>query len=95
MTTIRRLITLTIAATTSMFAASVAAPAAFASRVAPPATGGTTTPVGHHVVAASGPGGMLGWEVALIAIGSALFAALLTVGVDRFTINRRLAHRVA
>lgn len=92
MTSIRRLITLAIAAATSILAASVAGPAAFATDVAPPA-GGSTTPVSHHVVSAASSGGMLGWQIALLAIGSALVAALLTAGVDRVTINRRFAHR--
>src|ERR1700745_2475383 len=62
--------------------------AAFAYAVPPP--GGPAGPVQlprvHTVVA----GGMPGWQIALIAIGAALFAAALAVIVDRvYTAHRQ------
>ena len=64
--------------------------AAFAVRV--PAPGGPAGPVQlppqvHTVVT----GGMPGWQIALIAIGAALFAAALAVTLDRVhTAHRQL-----
>lgn len=93
MTTIRRAYTVTVATITSLVAALVVGPAAFA-YVQPPGADATSTTVSHHTstVTSSG-GGMLGWQITLIAVGAALIAALLTAGVDRFTFYRRLAHQ--
>ena len=66
------------------------ASAAFASEV--PAPGGPAGPVQlparvHTIVAE----GMPGWQIALIAIGAALFAAVLAVTLDRtYTAHRHL-----
>jgi|SRR5580692_3253702 hypothetical protein len=66
------------------------APAAFASIVPPDGSGETTArtavPAVTRIVVA---GGMPGWQIALIAAGSALIAAALAVLVDR----ARTAHR--
>ncbi len=67
-----------------------AAPA-FAERVPPPGTGdyfrfGLQHGTPAHVVVT---GGMPGWQITLIAVGAALFAATLTVIADR----ARTAHR--
>ena len=71
------------AAVLGAFAASVlvvltGASAAFAYEV--PAPGGSVQPLQVHTIVT---GGMPGWQIALIAIGAALFAAALAVIVDR------------
>ena len=67
-----------------------AAPAAFAEVVPAGASGGITAPaavpVATRVVVV---GGMPGWQIALIAAGTALIAAALAVLADR----ARTAHR--
>jgi len=69
----------------------VAAPSAFAVNVAQPTGGGTgvtpTTTVVHS--------GMLGWQIALIAIGAALVAAVATAFVLRMGSRRGLSHATA
>jgi hypothetical protein len=76
------------------FGIAVAAPAAFAVPV-PPSGGGSCAalppkhplvPVQVHTVAV---GGMPGWQIALIAIGAALFAAAAAVLLDRAWTARR------
>jgi hypothetical protein len=71
---------------------STAAPAAFAGQIAPVGAGGPATP-GSGVVTVTRTvlmGGMSGWEIALIAIGSALIAAAAAITADRAR-QRRLA----
>ena len=63
------------------------ATAAFAYAVPPP--GGPAGPVQPPRVHTIVTGGMPGWQIALIAIGAALFAAALAVTLDR----ARTAHR--
>ena len=63
-----------------------AAPA-FAERVPPPGTGDSLQQVTPAHVAVTG--GMPGWQITLIAVGAALFAAALAVIADR----ARTAHR--
>ena len=80
------------AAVLGAFAASVlmtltAATAAFAIRV--PAQGGPAGPVQPPSVHTIVTGGMPGWQIALIAMGAAIFAATLAVTLDR----ARTAHR--
>jgi hypothetical protein len=70
------------------------ATAAFAYAV--PAPGGPAGPVQplrvHTIVA----GGMPGWQIALIAIGAAIFAAALAVSLDRArTAHQQLTAREA
>lgn len=68
------------------------APAAFASVPAPgpgpgPVFSGTTSgtlPAVTHAATA----GMLGWQIALIAVGAALLATLVTTYVSHIQINR-------
>jgi len=72
------------------FAASVlgtltGATAAFAYPVPPPGGPVQPPPQVHTIVT----GGMPGWQIALIAIGAAIFAAALAVTLDR----ARTAHR--
>jgi hypothetical protein len=71
---------------------SAAAPAAFAEPIAPGGGGGPATP-GSAVVTVTRTvvaGGMPGWQIALIAVGSALLAAAAAIFADR-TRRRRLA----
>jgi len=67
-----------------------AAPAAFAKPVPPSAGSGAASqpqpPVQIHTVVM---GGMSGWQIALIAIGAALFAATAAVLLDRALAGRR------
>jgi hypothetical protein len=97
----------TLAGTLAAFTA--AAPAALAVRVPPPGGAGPASglaravpwreapasrvqPPVHAVVA----GGMPGWQIALIAVGAALVAAVLAVLADRaWAARRRLPARVA
>ena len=70
-----------------------AAPAAFAKPVPPSAGSGAASPpfyppVQIHTVVM---GGMSGWQIALIAIGAALFAATAAVLLDRAVAGRRRA----
>jgi hypothetical protein len=70
----------------ALLATAGAAPAAFAMRLPPPGgfAGGSAQPV--QVVTA---GGMPGWQIALIALGAALFAAAAAVLLDRARAARR------
>ena len=66
------------------------APAAFAQPVPPSGRSGAASPGQpaaqiHSVVM----GGMSGWQIALIAIGAALFAATAAVLLDRALAGRR------
>ncbi len=65
-----------------------AAPA-FAERVPPPGTGDHLRFGLQHVTPAVVVTGMPGWQITLIAVGAALFAAALAVIADR----ARTAHR--
>jgi hypothetical protein len=72
----------------ALLAAAAAAPAAFA-LPRPPAGGGETAPSPStvHVIT----GGMPGWQIALIAIGAALLAAVSAVFLDRaWAVRRRV-----
>jgi hypothetical protein len=81
-----------IAAILGAFAASAlalitGATAAFASPVPPPGgPAGPVQPPGAYTIVA---GGMPGWQIALIAIGAAIFAAALAVILDRTHTARR------
>jgi len=67
-----------------------AAPAAFAQIVPPVGSGGVTAPAAVPAVTrVVVVGGMPGWQIALIAVGTALIAAALAVLADR----ARAAHR--
>ena len=67
---------------------SIAAPPAFAERVPPPAMdrGPRIMPAVVHTVT---QGGMPGWQITLIAAGTALLAAVLAVRADRAWATRR------
>ena len=88
MTRIRRILTALATLAGALLAFTAAAPAALAVRVPPP--GGYDRPVQpppqvHTIVA----GGMSGWQIALIAAGAALLAAVLAVIADRARAARR------
>ena len=88
---IRRVITALAGLAVTWLGLAVAAPAAFA-RIAPPSGGsaGVTAPSGTFTVTRTVVvGGMPGWQIALIAVGAALFAAGLAVLAER----TRMAHR--
>jgi hypothetical protein len=79
---IRRMVAVLVTLAGGLLAFTAASPAAFAVHVPPP--GGFTGPVQpppqvHTVVG----GGMPGWQITLIAVGAALFAAVLAVILDR------------
>ena len=74
--------------TGALLAFTAASPDAFATRVPPP--GGAAVPApappeAHTIVT----GGMPGWQIALIAAGAALLAAVLAVIADRARAARR------
>ena len=82
----RRTATVLGALAASVLVVLTGATAAFAYPVPPP--GGPAGPVQprvHTIVA----GGMPGWQIALIAIGAAIFAAALAVTLDRILAARR------
>jgi hypothetical protein len=92
---IRRITLILAGLTVTLIASVAAAPAALAMHVPPP--GGT---VGHPVkyapiipahVQTVVVGGMPGWQIALIAVGAALAAAVLAVLLDRMLGARRRA----
>jgi Domain of unknown function len=87
---IRRLAGILAGLAGALLASAVAAPVAFASRVPPPGSyGGTVqaSPQEHTVVV----GGMPGWQIFLIALAAALFAATMAVLADRARTSRRKA----
>jgi hypothetical protein len=68
--------------------ASAAVPAAFATRVPPPGVPPGPPPAllpVHTLVV----GGMPGWQITLIAVGAAVFAAAVAVTLDRARAARR------
>jgi hypothetical protein len=87
---IRRFAACLTAMLAALAASALAAPAAFAT-IAPPAPASQTIPITkqpasvHTVVV----GGMPGWQIALIAAGAAVLAAVLAVAVDRLLSARR------
>jgi hypothetical protein len=80
-----------LAGLTAALVACTAASAAPATRVPPPGTGDPGTQLVPPAVHAVTVGGMPGWQIALIAAGAALFAAVLAVLADRARAARRHA----
>jgi hypothetical protein len=68
----------------ALLALAAAAPAALATL--PPPEPASSVPVTIHTVVT---GGMPGWQITLIAIGAALFAAVMAVLLDRARAARR------
>ena len=64
----------------ALLASSATVPAAFATRVPPPA------PAPAHTIVVVG---MPGWQITLIAVGAAVFAAAVAVILDRARATRR------
>jgi hypothetical protein len=86
---IRRVVAIPVGLGLITLILATAAPAAFA-RVVPPGPSAVTAPVAAHAVTRTVlVGGTPGWQIALIAVGAALFAAALAVLADRM----RTAHR--
>lgn len=91
MNRIRRLVEAVAALACALLGLGAAAPAAFASTITwpppgggDPATGTRPGPV-HTVIV----GGMPGWQIALIAAGTAVLAAAVAVSLDRARTARR------
>ena len=85
---IRRLAGVIAGLATAVLAAVLTAPAALAVRVPPPGGTAGSPPVvlqTHTIV----QGGMPGWQIALIALGAALAAAVLAVLVYRARLARQ------
>jgi hypothetical protein len=91
-TRLARLAAILTAATCGLLASAVAATAAFANPI-PVGDGGTIpmAPVPATTVRVVTAGGMAGWQITLIALGTALVAATAAVLADR----ARAAHRAA
>jgi hypothetical protein len=87
MNRIRRIAAVVGGLAASVLVALTTTTAAFAYPVPPP--GGPAGPVQPPRVHTIVTGGMPGWQIALIAIGAAIFAAALAVTLDRV----RTAHR--
>jgi hypothetical protein len=70
-----------------------AASAAILGRPDPGGPGGTRLiPVPATIVREIHVGGMAGWQIGLIAVGTALMAAVVAVLLDRTLSNRRAAY---
>lgn len=83
----RRTATVLGAFAASVLAVLTGATAAFAYPVPPPGgPAGPAQPLRVHTIVA---GGMPGWQIALIAIGAAIFAAALALTLDRILAARR------
>ena len=83
---IHRATSLVVAAVSSLFGVVLFAPSAFALAMRPVADGSsaaaapqTAAATAHYAVST----GMAGWQITLIAVGAALFAATLAVFADR------------
>lgn len=85
-----RLATVLAAVISGLLASAVAATAAFANPI-PIGDAGSVpiTPVPPATIRVISTGGMVGWQVALIAVGAALVAAAAAVLVDRKLAGRR------
>jgi hypothetical protein len=89
---IRRLAAVLTGLAGTLLASAAAAPAALAVRVPPPGGDTGITPAPPPAVTVV-TGGMPGWQIALIAAGAALLAAVLAVLADRARAARR--HQMA
>ena len=80
MTSIRRFLrSVAAVAAAAVTALAVSAAPAFATQVPPPGMGDPGTPVVSAPVQTVTVGGMPGWQILLIAVGSALLASALTL----------------
>ena len=86
---IRRLAGFVAGLATALLAAALTAPAALAVQVPPPGgTSGDSPPVVIQTRTVV-EGGMPAWQIALIAVGAAVTAAVLAVLADRACLGRR------
>jgi hypothetical protein len=88
----RRLVGVLIGLAAALVAAVAGAPAAFARPYPPPGPLSRYEPVAPVVPAhthAAVTGGMLGWQVALIAVGTAILGAIVALLLDRARAARR------
>ena len=86
---IRRLASVVAGLATALLAAALTAPAALAVQVPPPGgTSGDSPPVVIQTRTVV-EGGMPAWQIALIAVGAAVAAAVLGVLADRARLARR------
>jgi hypothetical protein len=85
---IRRLAALLAGLAGALLAFAAAAPAALAAPMAPVPPGWHQYPP-RHVAHAAAFGGMPGWQIALIAVGTALLAPTAAVLLDRAPAARR------
>jgi hypothetical protein len=85
---IRRILIALATLAGALLAFTAAAPAAFAIHVPPPGEGAGPVQAPPQVPTIAA-GGMPGWQIALIAAGAALVAAVLAVLADRAWIARR------
>ncbi len=93
---IRRLAAILAGLGGAALASILVAPAAFAVREPPPGGGGAPASPAPPDTVAVVAGGMPGWQIALIAVGAALLAAVLAVLLDRaWGARRSLAARGA
>jgi hypothetical protein len=76
---IRRFASCLVAVLAAVAASAVAAPAAFATIVPPAPADGTVNDSPASTVHTVVVGGMPGWQIALIAVGAALVAAIAAV----------------
>ncbi len=91
---IRRLAAVLAGLGGALLASIAGAPVALAVREPPP--GGASAPPAPPDTVAVVAGGMPGWQIALIAVGAALLAAVLAVLLDRaWAARRSLAARGA
>jgi hypothetical protein len=86
---IRRLAAVLAGLGGAALASIIVAPAAFAVREPPPGGGGAPASPAPPDTVAVVAGGMPGWQIALIAVGAALLAAVLAVLLDRVWAARR------
>jgi len=84
---LRRVAAALAAVTCTLLASAAIMPAARAMNVIPNDGGPAQASVGGVITA----GGMPGWQIALIALGSALVAATAAVLLDRARVSRRAA----
>jgi hypothetical protein len=88
---LRRFVAALAAITCALLASASVVPAASAhDLVRDPPTGAPPAPTAQAVA-----GGMAGWQIALIALGAALVAAIAAVIVDRTLATRRSASTTA
>jgi hypothetical protein len=95
-TRLRRVAAALAAVTAGLLASAAAIPAAFARDIPDPLPGGQYRPAygpvpASTVHAVTTAGGMAGWQIALIALGAVLIAAIVTMALARAQATHRAA----